>query len=251
MNLPVTAVSCVAGAAAGALSGAAAVAVERVERLREEEDEERLAYQRDVAEAAAAAEKESRPQPDAPPWRDEQYGWTWLERWLAPLLTAALYGAFAAREGPGRGLLIHFLWIAVFVHIVAFDLKHRLILNRITYPAIVLALLLSPVTPGLSLLRALIGGAAVFLFFFAQNLLSRGSIGLGDAKLGALVGAITGLSLDGGDLRAVYAAFYAILLGGGIAILLVITRLRRLKDPIPYGPFLCAGAALVLYQTPS
>jgi hypothetical protein len=31
---------------------------------------------------------------------------------------------------------------------------------------------------------------------------------------------------------------------------LLVTRVRRLKDPIPYGPFLCAGAALILYLGP-
>jgi hypothetical protein len=29
-----------------------------------------------------------------------------------------------------------------------------------------------------------------------------------------------------------------------------VTRIRKLKDPIPYGPFLCAGAALILYLGP-
>jgi prepilin signal peptidase PulO-like enzyme (type II secretory pathway) len=29
---------------------------------------------------------------------------------------------------------------------------------------------------------------------------------------------------------------------------LLLLRLRRLGDPIPYGPFLCVGAALVLFR---
>ena len=32
------------------------------------------------------------------------------------------------------------------------------------------------------------------------------------------------------------------------ALILLVTRVRGLKDPIPYAPFLCAGAAIVLYQ---
>ena len=40
-----------------------------------------------------------------------------------------------------------------------------------------------------------------------------------------------------------------VFLGGAAALLLLITRLRSLKDPIPYGPFLCAGAVLVLFQS--
>ncbi|MBV9524399.1 MAG: prepilin peptidase [Candidatus Dormibacteraeota bacterium] len=202
-----------------------------------------------AAARSAAAEQGAEP-PAALPWQGEQYGWTRLERWLSPALGAAGFGAFAAHEPAGWGLAIHLLWVAVFVHIVTFDLKHRLILNRITYPAVAAALALSQVSPGLTIVRALIGAGGVALFFFLQNVVSRGSIGLGDAKLGALVGAVTGAGPDAAHIGAVYAVIYAIFLGGGVAILLLLARLRRLKDPIPYGPFLCAGAAIILYQGP-
>ena len=136
------------------------------------------------------------------------------------------------------------------MQIVGFDLKHRLILNRVTYPAIVVALALSPVSPGLDLWRALGGAVAIGLFFVVQNVVSRGGIGLGDAKLGALVGAICGLGLDLHHIGAVYAVIYAIFLGGAVALLLLVLRIRSLKDPIPYGPFLCVGAGVILFLGP-
>jgi len=52
------------------------------------------------------------------------------------------------------------------------------------------------------------------------------------------------------NLRVAAAAILAFFLGGAVALLLLITRVRRLKDPIPYGPFLCAGAAIILYIGP-
>ena len=239
-----------AGAVVGLGSGRLAVQLERIERLREEEDEERLEYERDVAAAAATKREAGDDPPAAEPWIGERYGWTWLERVLSPVLTAAGFTIFVAHGSAGVGLLIQLVWLAVFVHIVAFDLKHRLILNRLTYPAILIALAVSPVSAGLNLERAAIGCAGVALFFFLQNVLSRGSIGLGDAKLGALVGAVTGAGPDPAHIGAVYAVIYAILLGGATALVLLVLRVRRLKDPIPYGPFLCAGAAIILYQGP-
>jgi Flp pilus assembly protein protease CpaA len=239
-----------AGAVVGAGSGWLAVHLERIERLREEEDEERVEYERDVAAKVQEARAHGDDPPEAEAWIGERYGWTWLERGLSPALTAAAFGLFVAHRTASVGLLIQLVWLAVFVHIVAFDLKHRLILNRITYPAIVVALGVSQVSLGLNLERAAIGCAGVALFFFLQNLVSRGSIGLGDAKLGALIGAVTGAGPDPAHIGAVYAVIYAILLGGGTALLLLIARVRRLKDPIPYGPFLCAGAAIILYQGP-
>jgi prepilin signal peptidase PulO-like enzyme (type II secretory pathway) len=239
----------VAGGVVGLGAGWLTVGLERHEKLEDEEREERLEYERDAAaeQARAAAGEASTA---ARPWKGERYGWTWLERWLSPALGAIGFGAFAAHESFGGGLLIHLLWLAVFVHIVDFDLKHRLILNVITYPSILLALVLSQWSLGLTPTSAVIGAVGVAVFFLLQNLVSRGSIGLGDAKLGALVGAVTGAGPTGAHLGAVYAVITGVFIGGAAAIVLLVTRVRTLKDPIPYGPFLCAGAALILYLGP-
>jgi len=240
----------VAGGVVGLGSGWLAVALERREKLEEEEREERLEYERDVAAEQTRAAAPGEAIQALGPWKGERYGWTWLERWLSPALGAIGFGAFAAHESFGWGLLIHLLWLAIFVHIVDFDLKHRLILNVITYPSVLLALLLSEWSPGLTLTSAVVGAVGVAVFFLLQNLVSRGSIGLGDAKLGALVGAVTGAGPTGAHLGAVYAVITGVFIGGAAAIVLLVTRVRTLKDPIPYGPFLCAGAALILYLGP-
>lgn len=240
----------IAGGVIGLGSGWLAVALERFEKLEAEEEQERLDYERDVAEDRARATEAGEEPPEVRPWSGERYGWTWLERWLSPALGAIGFGAFAAHEALGTGLLIHLLWIAVFVQIVNFDLKHRLILNVITYPSVLVAVVLSDWSPGLTLTGSLIGAIGVALFFLIQNLVSRGSIGLGDAKLGALVGAVTGAGPSGAHLGAVYAVIAGVFIGGAAALALLVTRVRKLKDPIPYGPFLCAGAALILYIGP-
>jgi Flp pilus assembly protein protease CpaA len=249
MNGIAIAGAAVGGALVGLLSGRAAVWLERIEKLEEEEAEDRQAYEQEVALAVAAAANEAQPAPVAEPWKGERYGLTWLEKWLSPLLGAAGFAAFTAHDDPGAGLAIHLVWVGVLVHILAFDLKHRLILNRITYPAVLVALALSPLSPGLTFPRALFGAVVVWLFFMVQSLAFGGSaIGQGDAKLGALVGATTGLALDSSHLGALYAVITAVLLGGAAAIVLLVTRVRGLKDPIPYGPFLCAGAALIMFH---
>ena len=250
MSAAAAAVAAPIGAVVGAGAGGLSVILEEVERREAEDREDRAAYERDVAAATLSAAEAGEAPPVAEPWPHERYGWTWLERVLCPILGAVGFAAFAAHEPWGRDLAIHLLWIAVFVQIVGFDLKHRLILNRVTYPAIVLALALSPISPGLDLWRSLGGAVAIGLFFLIQNVVSRGGIGLGDAKLGALVGAICGLGLDLHHIGAAYAVIYAIFLGGAVALLLLILRIRSLKDPIPYGPFLCVGASFILFWGP-
>jgi len=250
MNLAFTIGAGAAGAVLGIGAGGLNILLERMERLREEEDEERAEYEADVAKQADQSRaRGDQPEP-APPWLPERYGWTWLEWAAAPVLGAFSFSLFAGKLGLTWTGLELLLWMAVFVQIVTFDLKHRLILDKVTYPAIVLALVLSAVTTGLSLPRAVTGAAVIGCFFLLFHLISRRGIGLGDAKLGALIGAVTGLGFDSpAHLQALYAVTAGIFLGGAAALLLLITRIRSLKDPIPYGPFLCAGAVLVLFQS--
>jgi Flp pilus assembly protein protease CpaA len=231
------AVAIAAGAVFGLLSGWFSVRLEHIEKLEEEEMEERKEYE---------ASKDG----DAPPWQMEPYGWTWLERWLSPLAGAALFGIFAYHQGWNRNLLIHLAWAGILLHISTFDLKHRLILNRVSYPAVVLALAAVPITPGLTFQAALIGAVGLGLFFFIFSVISHGGMGMGDAKLAVFVGAVTGFDLSGLDgPRALIAAFYGVMLGGLVTVFLLATRIRGLKDAIPYGPFICLGAIIVLYQT--
>jgi Flp pilus assembly protein protease CpaA len=238
------------GAVVGFAAGWLSLLLERTEGLEAEEREDREVYEREVATATRAAEEAGGELPVAEPWVAERYGWTWLERVLCPVLGAVGFAAFAAHEPVDGGLLIHLFWLALFLQIVVFDLKHRLILNRVTYPAIVVAIGLSFVSPGLTVLHSLAGGAVIGGFFLLLNLVSRGGIGLGDAKLGALVGAVCGMSLDLDHVGAAYAVIYAIFLGGAVALVLLVLRLRTMKDPIPYGPFLCVGASIILFMGP-
>lgn len=252
MNPAGVALAAVAGAGLGLASGWLAVRLEATEGLEAEEAEEREVYLREVAEKAEAAAAEGAEVPEHLPWQGESYGWTWLERFASPGLTALGFGLFAGHEGIGDGLLIHLAWVAILTHVAVFDVKHRLILDTISLPAMGLAVVLAPLTPGVGLGHALLGGVAVGLFFAVQSLaLGSSVLGLGDAKLGVVVGATTGLGTDLDHLGAVYAVIAAVITAGLTALLLLITRLRRLRDPIPYGPFLCVGCALILWHGPA
>jgi leader peptidase (prepilin peptidase)/N-methyltransferase len=133
--------------------------------------------------------------------------------------------------------------------VIFFDAEHRLILDRVMVPAMVAALVLSLVTPGLGFLPSLLTGLAaggLFLvlalvgsFFFGAD-----ALGFGDVKLVAFIGLIVG----GHDFAIVTALFLGVLFAGVLSLLLVIFRVLTMKSGIPYGPFLAAGALVVLYQ---
>ncbi|HVB53925.1 MAG TPA: A24 family peptidase [Candidatus Acidoferrales bacterium] len=175
-----------------------------------------------------------------------------LELVLLPLLGFVGFAAFALRQGMGPGLLVHSLWIVVLLQILGFDLKHRLVLDVITLPTIGLALALSNLSPDLSVLRALLGillgGALMLPFAIVSEIFHNGEgFGWGDVKLAMMIGAITGMSLNYGQLYTVWALIAGSVIGGVITIILLVTRRVHLHDALPYGPYLVAGAGLILY----
>ena len=137
--------------------------------------------------------------------------------------------------GPTVRLPLSLLYSALLLVIFFVDLEHRLVLGVVVYPAIVLALALSPLWPGLGLVRALEGGALGAALIFLPHLVYPKGMGLGDVQLAAFMGLVTGFP------NVVVAFILASLSGGLVAIFLLVARLRKRKDAIPFCPFLATA----------
>lgn len=128
------------------------------------------------------------------------------------------------------------------------DIDHKLIPNRILYPA-------TAVTAGLlivgalaesrtdRLLPALLGAAGYFGALFVVYLVARGGFGFGDVKLAVLLGGVTAFQSQRTVLLAV---FFTGVIGGVPAIVLLVMRRARGGDEMPYGPPMLAGAWVAL-----
>jgi leader peptidase (prepilin peptidase)/N-methyltransferase len=182
----------------------------------------------------------------------EPTGW---ERWLEPVLAGAFFFLFAQRLGFGVLLLIDSVYVLILVQVFAFDLKTRLILDLVILPASALALAFAFITPwspqlswpGPDWRTAAIAGvatAAVFglMVLIATLIYGPEGMGIGDIKLALFIGLATGLT----DLRVVRAILLGVFLAGGVAIVLLLTRVRGMRQAIPYGPFLTMGTMVTL-----
>ena len=147
-----------------------------------------------------------------------------------------------------RGISLHFLlgafYVCVFLLVLITDLEHRLILNIVILPAIVVALLGSFLPSAPTPLSAVIGGAFGFLFFWLIAWIGRGAMGAGDVKLATFIGLVVGFP------NIITALLFGILTGGVVAFILIIFRIKTLKSYIPYGPFLVFGGVLVAFFGP-
>lgn len=159
---------------------------------------------------------------------------------LVELATAVLFVALWMRFGLTLSFALLAVCASFLVVIFVYDLKHQLILDRVTIPAIVIAALAS-VARGLPWASILIGAAIGFLVFFLQFVLSKGTwVGGGDIRLGALMGVLLGWQ---GVLLALFLAYIT---GALAAIPLLALKRKTMKDPIPFGTFLSAAAMFTL-----
>jgi len=88
------------------------------------------------------------------------------------------------------------------------------------------------------LFAAFIGGA----FFSSIILLSRGkAMGWGDAKFVAAIGLLMGWP---DTLMAIIIAF---VIGAIVGILMLVSKKKKFKDILPFGPFIALGVMMVVY----
>ncbi|MEJ7596420.1 MAG: prepilin peptidase [Kofleriaceae bacterium] len=175
------------------------------------------------------------------------------ERFDVTLVRFAIYAAF----------------LFVLVVITFIDIDHKLILNKVTMPSIVVFYALGVVLPERTWYDGLIGFAVGYgvpwligeIYF---RLRGREGLGLGDAMLLGLVGALLGwkgvlVSLFGGSIVGTVITILGLLLAkrapaaakgddtggdpgddpGGV-----------LKQELPFGPFLAIGAVFWLFAEP-
>ena len=114
-----------------------------------------------------------------------------------------------------------------------------LIPNDVTLPGIAAGLALAALDGEMG--NALLGGIVGFVVFLVLFTLRPGALGFGDVKLMAFVGVAT--RLEGLPI----ALFAGVLLGGVYGFVLLIGRLARRQDAVPYGPSLALGGIISLW----
>lgn len=176
----------------------------------------------------------------------------WIGNGLHPLL-ASLGGAGAAwwAQRPLELVALACVALACSLLIVVDVASHRLP-NAIISPAYPLALgpmaILAAVDRDYSdLLRAVLAGLALAAGYVVLALISPTGLGLGDVKLAGLLGVVLGWYGWAEVLTGTIAAF---IIGGLIAVVLLLTTAADRKTRLAFGPWMIAGAVVGLAWGP-
>ena len=143
------------------------------------------------------------------------------------------------------------LILSIFFIIIFFiDLKHFIIPNELTFPLMIIGFLKS-FDPNLNqtifpnYINSLIGGLFCYLIiwsiiFLYKNIRKKEGMGLGDAKLMAVIGFWFGwISIP-----------FTIFISSAVALVLVVPSLinqsRKMSSEIPFGPYIIIGCILFI-----
>jgi leader peptidase (prepilin peptidase)/N-methyltransferase len=158
-------------------------------------------------------------------------------------LTGALYAlVVVARWDDASGIALGVVLVTVLIPVAIIDFEHRIIPNRITAPAAVVALVIGVLLDRDFVPEQLIAGAAAGGFFLLAALAYPRGMGMGDVKLAGVMG----LYLGRGVGLAVLVGLVAGVLVGAVIIARLGAKEGR-KTAVPFGPFLALGGLIAIF----
>lgn len=169
---------------------------------------------------------------------------------LVELATGGMLAFLFYRYGFTAELGMTGFWAALFIVIFVIDLEHGLILNKVVYPSMLVALVFAAVLDPSwmedwvfhPVASAALGGAVGLGMFWLIAVVSGGGMGWGDVKLAGLIGLICGFPL------VLLALILGAVLGGLVAVLLLLAKKRKWASgqTIPFGPSLVAATMVTI-----
>lgn len=146
--------------------------------------------------------------------------------------------------------LIKYLIIApMLVSVFIIDYKHQIIPNRLNLSlfeiGIIFAFLygMSDIAITINLILGMLTGGGIFLFITVVGALIYGkeAMGFGDVKLMAALGLLFGVS------NIIAITMISFLIGAILSILLLVTKIRKSNEYIPFGPFIVIATFINMY----
>lgn len=162
---------------------------------------------------------------------------------LVEILTAVLFAGLYLKFGLEIKTLIFAAIISILIMIFFIDLEHMIIPDGLNLLIALFGITLNIVYAGgnykaavLNMLFGLLLGGGLF---FILGLI--GAMGGGDIKLMAALGIVFGWKL------LIPLMFLSFLLGGIIGIALIVLKIKKIKDMIPFGPYIAAASVITAF----
>lgn len=175
--------------------------------------------------------------------------------YILMFVMAILYIVLLYFCGIGKGFLQNLnllkfgLLIPMLLSAFVIDYKFQIIPNRLNLTMFEIGLILAfiygiaNINIGIDMLIGMVAGAGIFLVITLLGGLIAGkeAMGFGDVKLMGALGLFFGFS------NIIIISLIAFLIGAIVSIILLVTKIKKTDEYIPFGPFIVMAAFIVLF----
>ncbi len=157
--------------------------------------------------------------------------------------TGLLFGAAAYEFGASLALLPALVLVSALISLAVIDLEHRLLPNVIVGPAALAGFVLSILANPAGWWTYPLSAIAVAGAMFGLALIYPSGMGMGDVKMGGMLGAFLGP-------YAALAVFLGALIGAVTGGLLMAAGKVQRRSALPFGLFMALGGVISLFVGP-
>jgi len=142
--------------------------------------------------------------------------------------------------------LVYIILSSALIIIAFIDLNQQIIPDVISLPGIVIGFVISFFVPYISFINSalgvVIGGGIILIIGLAGSVIfKKEAMGGGDVKLAAMIGAFLGWRY------IIISLFLGFFLGALAGIILIMSKIKKREDVIPFGPFIVLGSFITLF----
>ncbi|QQG47272.1 MAG: prepilin peptidase [Candidatus Woesebacteria bacterium] len=141
-------------------------------------------------------------------------------------------------------LQLPFLFIveSFLITIFVIDLENQIIPDEIVFAGVLFTIIGFLITGRSDIFSYLMSGSLAALSLLVLHLLTKGrGMGLGDVKLALFIGMVIGFS------NTIVWFFISFFIGGVFGAILIVLKKAKLKQKLPFAPFLIIGFLVVLF----
>ena len=185
----------------------------------------------------------------------KEYKKNFKPNYILMFLIAIIYIALLYRFGiqdtiiANLDLIKYFILAPMLISVFVIDYKLKIIPNRLVLTMFEIGLVfvflygLSNVAISINMLLGMLAGAGIFMLITLLGGLVYGkeAMGLGDVKLMGVLGLYFGLS------NIIVIALVSFLIGAILSIVLLITKVKKSSEYIPFGPFIVLATFVSIF----
>ena len=185
----------------------------------------------------------------------KEYKKEFKPNYIIMIITSIIYIAILYKYGihstliENLDLIKYSILVPMLISVVVIDYKLQIIPNRLNLTMFEIGIVFTFIygffdtAISINMLLGMLAGGGIFLAITLLGGLIYGkeAMGLGDVKLMGALGLFFGLT------NIIIIALLSFLIGAILSILLIVTKIKKMDEYIPFGPFIVIGALITIF----